>query len=391
MLGANGILLNWAYYFVYNTIGWGGMWIKISLWQSYIFKSDSYFFPFMMAKEGVLNLTHRSLFAFLCPEIFSTCFYMFGYYIFRNPVPIGTITFGVPSFVVSFVSCYFFVIPAEKRQTFADHTRIVRTWAAFVIWVVLLCLYICLTWLLNFKARQIENQYGYFAATIGLQILFIAIRDIACAIPSDMLMGCVNHDMHFLWNIAFAAMYTSFTDWMFPGMPQNTQGYTAAALIIIVEVLLSYLEFRNMVSDFEGIGEMLICQIVDVISGVAFIMIFAYNVFGPNKEYIYVIADMSTGQCINALGMISLNLVINTIKLGITLTVVPKKIPHEILHEEKIFALKILRVYYWPVIWLLISTCMACGACMVMKHDGMDMSFKFDMWAKPNSNITVVS
>ena len=58
--GDNSIATNWAYYSVYNVVGWGAIWIKITLWNCELWDCR-FFFPFMQDVDDVFFESNWSL------------------------------------------------------------------------------------------------------------------------------------------------------------------------------------------------------------------------------------------------------------------------------------------------------------------------------------------
>jgi hypothetical protein len=145
------IMENWAYYFVYNTWGWFGMWMKVTLWNCSIWKQP-FFLPWMLKSTAGEYKDHwivinGSFWSVNLSLVFSTGLFLLGAVIFKNnPVPIGTIFFGVPCFGVQFLLVYVFLIPAKRKKTLAGHVGIIKVLMSFVIFVLGLCAFISLTW-----------------------------------------------------------------------------------------------------------------------------------------------------------------------------------------------------------------------------------------------------
>jgi len=375
--GDNGIATNWAYYFWYTPIGWGAMWIKIVLWNCELWDRD-FFFPFMHSRVGFFSC-NSTLIAVFNTTVFAVLAYYGGYLIFHNPVPIGTLAFGVPCFVVLFINMYFLVVPPEYRQTARDHFRIFRCWAPFVLWVTALGIYMGLVWVQSFVVSGIQNKYFYVLGNIGTQLAFIVIREGFAQMPLEWFMGDQHMDLSMLWNLGYSAMCSTMSDWIFPGIPTDAAGLTSTAGIISMNFALGWYQFSESTDPSEILVSFL-NSICDVISGWAFMWIFIYNAFGPNQDVIYMIADFSTKQKLEAVVMILINFSINAVKLALMFRAAGNRYDQETQKALKVFGLTAMRRWYWLVTWLLVSTCCACGACMVMMHDGMDFSFSFKQW-----------
>lgn len=375
--GDNSIADNWAYYFWYTPIGWCAMWVKIVLWNCELWDRD-FFLPFMHGRPGLCRL-NSSIVVVLVGTVWATGFFVSGYFIFHNPVPFGTISFGVPSFVVVFILLYFFVVPSDMRKTTRDHFRIIRCWLPFVFWVCALVIYMCLVWVQTFGVSQITNKYMFVAANMGVQIMFIVIRELFACMPLHWFMGDQSMDLSMLWGLGYGAMCATMSDWIFPGMPTDTAGLMSTSGVMVINFAMGMGQFLYA-KDVHSVVDIFLNSICDVISGWAFLFIFTYNAFGPNQNVIYMISGMNRTQKFEAIIMIAVNFGFNLVKLLIMFCMAKTRYTPEMEHTLVIFGLASLRKWYWLVMWLLVSTCCCCGACMVMMHDGMDFSFTFDQW-----------
>jgi len=322
---------------------------------------------------------NKTLIPVLISTTFAVAFYCAGYKIFSNPVPFGTISFGVPCFVVCFLSLYFFLVPAEMKMSLQQHLTLVMAYVPFVIWVLALIAFIGIVWIQTFLVPLLENKILYVLANIACPLLFFMMNKALGMIPLEHFLGGINKNLSLLWTLGYAAMAATMQDWLFPGMPTDVPGLVAAFGMIAVNLLLSTIEFAWEHEPIPLI-EAAMHNICEVISGVAFVGIFSYNAFGPNESYIYMIDTLDRTAKINAIKMIVVNLVVNVLKLVVMLKMFRSKFDEESYIHVQNFGLMALRKWYWLVIWLLVSTSCACGACMVMQHDGMDLSFQFREW-----------
>lgn len=380
--GENGIITNWAYYFWYTPIGWALLWLKMALWNCELFGQE-FFFPFMQGRSGNFKAT-RALVPVLVTAVFSTALVTGGYLIFHNPVPLGTLTFFVPGFAVMFISMYMFLVPAASRSSWSDHIRIVRCWVPFVIWALGLTLYICVIWV---KARYVGAAQHHttldFLMPMGIQALFIIIQVGLDKIPLKWLMGSHNEIFALLWNTAYGAMCACMSEWIFPEIPADFFGIASATAVMTVNVIMSlvfwWMDWRA--KDLEGILHKFMSSLCDVIAGWAFIFVFVYSAYGPNQDFIYCISGLTREQKLNAVVMIGANFLVNIAKFAFMLQIARSTHDLGLKNALNEFGMELLRSWYWPVLVLLASTTLACGACMVMMHDGMDFSFTFHQWA----------
>jgi len=373
----NGILQNWAYYFVYNVIGWGGMWIKMVLWQCIIWQQP-FFMPFMGAKPGIFAL-NRSLVAFIIPQIFSTCFFLAGYFIFNNPVPFGTISFGVPCFCVQFVAIYFFVVPKDYRMNFQDHCDIIRVLIPFVIWVVGLCCFVVLMWVLNYQVSQLKGQAERTVARAVCFLAMLIIRELQCKLPLEQLMGAVAPDLALLWRVAFKGTLTTFCSFLFAGMPEEWTGPIVLILINNLFIAWRLYSIPDKPQSFKEVAGLLLLQVCEITAPLAFMMLFAYNCFAFNKDRMYVMDKMSDADVVGTLYWNLVVIVLNTCRAVMVFRVVVTR-RTACMPKVSAFGKLVATEWIWLLVWGLIAVCLACGVCMVMKQDGMDMSFSYKEW-----------
>jgi len=375
--GDNSIATNWAYYFWYTPIGWAYMWIKITLWNCELWDRD-FFFPFMHSRPESFSC-NSTLIAVFNSTAFAVLAYCTGYLIFHNPIPLGTLCFGAPCFIVFFINMYLFVVPSQCKQTLSDHFKIFRCWAPFVFWVAALGIYMGLIWVQSFLVSGIQNKYLYIIGNISTQLAFVVIRESFALMPLEWFMGDQHMDLSMLWNLGYSAMCSTMSDWIFPGIPTDAAGLTSTAGIISMNFALGWYQFSRSTDPSEILVSFL-NSICDVISGWAFLFIFIYNAFGPNQHVIFMIREFNTQQKLDAVVMILINFSINAVRLALMFRAAGSRYDPQMQKALKAFGLTAMRQWFWLVMWLLVSTCLACGACMVMMHDGMDFSFSFERW-----------
>merc|ERR1719162_2524135 len=93
-----------------------------------------------------------------------------------------------------------------------------------------------------------------------------------------------------------------------------------------------------------------------------------------------MISDFDARQKWGQVAIILLYFSVYVVKLVMMFRVASNRYDPEMKKALKAFGLMAFRRWFWLVMWLLISTSCACGACMVMMHDGMDFSFTFKQW-----------
>jgi len=404
--GPNGIAQNWAYYFVYNTVGWGGMWIKMTLWNCRVWKQP-FFFPFMVCDEGFFSI-NWSLIAFIIPELFSTLFYMLGYWIFQNPVPWGTITFGVPCFVVQFICIYYFIIPADRRCSIADHVKIFQAFIPFVLFVLNLCYNIFFTYIIYVKRDEWAeaNNWNEATGTVLVVVCFLCIaagKEGFLLIPYNVLMGAVDPEGGKLWRFAFVAQFRCFYLWMFPGLSDSkwvalpllagfSYGKTCYKLVMLRRAVRKMvakdsnarrselLEGPEYESAFDRAIMLIYTLMADMWCVASFLLIFMYNMKGPNKKYMYFLDKIPDSKFRTGVIGIGLNLAGAIFMIILFCIVGAVTFPPKFRQKIWGYYVSIFTYWYWLILWLIISTTLASGACMIMKHDGMDISFRFEEW-----------
>jgi len=270
-------------------------------------------------------------------------------------------------------------IPADKKTSLQQHVKLIMAYVPFVIWVVALVAFIGIVWVQTFLVPLIPNKALYVAANVCCPLVFFLMNKALSSIPLNLFLGGVNKSLSLLWTLGYAAMSATMQDWLFPGMPTDAAGLAAAFGMMGMGLFLSATEF---IYEEEPIAliEAALHNICEVISGLSFVFIFSYNAFGPNESYIYMIDTLDRQAKINAIWMIVMNLTLNVGKLIAMMKLFPAKFDVVSFGYVQNFGLMALRKWYWLVVWLLVSTTCACGACMVMQHDGMDLSFKFREW-----------
>lgn len=377
--GDNGIAANWAYYFIYNVLGWSYLYFKVILVQAFVW-DQGFFFPFMKFDTGIFQ-PNKSLAVFMISVVFSTVFFLVGYGIFQDPVPLGTVSFGTPCCIVCFASMYFLMIPRASRVTLKDHILIVKVLIPFVFWLFGLCSYIVLTWLLYYPINDISNNILRVFLQICTSVAFNVIRAFLSDLPLRLSIGSVNDNLSSLWRVSYRAQCSIFTMWMFPSMPN---GWLAPLLIIAVGIITNLIELLRAPRTTEacptliGLYTGLSC---DVLSPISFLGIFAYNAFGPNKQHMYIIDEMSEEEAIRGVYKILLAIGAAVVKFAVILVVTKRRFEPTVLTRLKNFGTLSFSIYYWVIFWMLESTALACGACVIMKHDGMDISMRFRAWS----------
>jgi len=161
-------------------------------------------------------------------------------------------------------------------------------------------------------------------------------------------------------------------------------GIVAPILIVVVGIIANLLELLRAPRSTEAcptLVDLFTGLSCDVVAPISFLGIFVYNVFGPNKQYMYIIDEMSEEDAIMGVYKILLAIGAGVLKFGVILFATTKRFEPTVLTRLKNFGKISFSLYYWIIFWMLESTALACGACVIMKHDGMDLSWKFRSWS----------
>jgi len=169
-------------------------------------------------------------------SLFSTASYVGGYLIFHNPVPLGTISFGVLGFVVVLSSMYWFLVPAASRLSWLDRVHIVHCW----LWGMAEHL-----WHLDQTKVQhcYERYYTWFLMAQGNQAYFIGACEVLTSIPVGWFMANYKEDFALLWNVAYGTMCACMSDWIFQRRAETLHGITSAMAAITLNGFMSLVLF----------------------------------------------------------------------------------------------------------------------------------------------------
>jgi hypothetical protein len=280
---------------------------------------------------------------------------------------------------------YFLIVPKEYRNTLRDNVTVLRCWAPFVIWVQALVVCTFLNWVCVNSANIFgDSPVIVNSVLIAVQLSFIVVEKCLCAIPVRWVMGAKNDDLALMWNLGYMATCTTFQEWLFVGTDLGPTDIAGTLLMWLINIPLCLLQCRRAV-DFDSHIQVLLINACDVISGLAFLQIYLYNAYGPNQSHFYMICDLTETEKFATTITILVTVAIAVCKFWVIIKMIQANNTETELLHMKFFSLKALRQWYWLVVWLLVCVCCACGACMVMKHDGMDMSFRFLEWQGQNA------
>eukprot|EP00929_Paragymnodinium_shiwhaense_P063127 TRINITY_DN31555_c0_g2_i1.p1 TRINITY_DN31555_c0_g2~~TRINITY_DN31555_c0_g2_i1.p1 ORF type:complete len:476 (-),score=40.22 TRINITY_DN31555_c0_g2_i1:49-1476(-) len=385
--GDNSIRANWAYYFVYNVFGWGGLWIKILLIWCWLWEQP-HFLPFLKGDPGWFQL-NKSFAAFLLAECFSTAVFLLGYGIWEDPVPLGTISFGVTCILFCFLCIYFFHCPEAAQADIRRPLRsLLYTLLPFFLWLVALVGYTCLVWItreviLTWRDGTVHGEVWFNAGMMSVHSLFLCIRGFFCYGTEEQFIGIISKEMGTLWRFAYKAQMTCFTMWMYPILNSGMWITPLLSSLLGTSVLAANLYWIEMAS--YSVADELIkiafCILADMFAAANFLVIFTSVGVGPNKKYMYIIEDLTDEQVLA--GVLKMTCVIagKTVEAFALWNLARRRFEERHIQHVRNFFIVCLNDWYWIIWCILMSSSLVCGTCMVMKHDGMDVSLKFSEWS----------
>lgn len=383
--GDNSVVTNSAFHFWYVPLGWGLLWNKLILWSCELWGS-TFYIPFMTSKAGSFSC-NASLLALLISCGGSVLFFLAGHLIFHNPVPLGTVSVGIPTLVVCLLSIYALVVPPDLRSNWRDHVRIVRCWIPIVLWVihiVVASLIVRVQWL---ALKEVAHKPIHMAGSVAMQLLFALLREAFTSLPPEWFMGDQNQGMSLLWNVDYAIVCTGLSGWLFVGVPADMMGILTVIFMISVTVMVSFIQLYRAKSA-NAVCVVFLSAGCDVVAAVAWLMIFLWAAFGPNSDYIYIMRDLDDTAKVHAAVMVTMSILASFAKCLVMAKLSPVFLDPHVVLQTKAFFLKVMRQWYWLSISMLANDCVSCGACMLMMHGGMDFSFQFDDWMEPSGTAT---
>eukprot|EP00929_Paragymnodinium_shiwhaense_P033767 TRINITY_DN18484_c0_g1_i3.p1 TRINITY_DN18484_c0_g1~~TRINITY_DN18484_c0_g1_i3.p1 ORF type:complete len:544 (-),score=68.18 TRINITY_DN18484_c0_g1_i3:261-1772(-) len=298
--GDNSIAANWSYYFIYNVFGWGGLWIKILLVQCWLWEQP-FFLPFMKGQARLFEF-NKCFAAFFVSEAFSTLFFLLGYWIWQDPVPFGTMSFGSVCCAVHFVCIYIFIIPADSRKTREDHF----VWAPFVLWLGALLVYSFLLWLCievitKWRDDSWTGELWYNVGMTSIHVVFLLIRGSFCTELQQALLGKISMEIGTVWRFTYKCQMTNFTMWMFPILGPG-MWVTPLLSAVMGCALLGGQMLRIQHGAYNVADELIkiaFCIFSDICTALNFLVIMNFNFYGPNKRHMYIIDKLSEEQCMH--------------------------------------------------------------------------------------------
>jgi flagellar biosynthesis protein FliQ len=171
---------------------------------------------------------------------------------------------------------------------------------------------------------------------------------------------------------------------MLAGMPDKNPAMPL--VIIVVNILINlaqvFLQLDSSTDAFvpRAVG-MLLNLSCNVILSLGFMMIYSLNCYSWNKEYMYFFDAFTDDQCQQGLIWIGVQFVTSMLTfVGIGKLIYGKCTTAAVETRFVNFIKMVIKEWFWLVVWILISNTMVAGACMIMKHDGMDWSFRYREW-----------
>eukprot|EP00518_Triparma_eleuthera_P010738 CAMPEP_0182489798 /NCGR_PEP_ID=MMETSP1319-20130603/49087_1 /TAXON_ID=172717 /ORGANISM="Bolidomonas pacifica, Strain RCC208" /LENGTH=275 /DNA_ID=CAMNT_0024691923 /DNA_START=484 /DNA_END=1308 /DNA_ORIENTATION=- len=122
----------------------------------------------------------------------------------------------------------------------------------------------------------------------------------------------------------------------------------------------------------------------EVLAFFPFMAVFVYNIYGPNFGQMYIFDEFKpdSDEILTMIGKMSISFLIKT-----TSSLVLRKLHNKLLRTEsdsrvvteanRVFV-QIVNDFYFPMILAIASITTVAGCCCTMKHDGMDLTLKFE-------------
>eukprot|EP00931_Biecheleriopsis_adriatica_P082328 TRINITY_DN55750_c0_g1_i1.p1 TRINITY_DN55750_c0_g1~~TRINITY_DN55750_c0_g1_i1.p1 ORF type:complete len:350 (+),score=39.83 TRINITY_DN55750_c0_g1_i1:44-1051(+) len=121
-------------------------------------------------------------------------------------------------------------------------------------------------------------------------------------------------------------------------------------------------------------------QLIEVLTPLHFAVIFAFDVFGWNTRYMYGMDNVTSDQAWSTLRILLATLLIQTASAIYYIHGLLQ--PGYLSHSELAFLWELLNricgMWSLHLVAAMASCTLIVGACMIMKHDGMDLSFQFE-------------
>ena len=335
---------------------------------------------------GVYVCRHQLVVICCSSTAFAVGIFLLGYYVFQNPFPLGTASLGIPCFLFVFFQLGIITVP-EK----ASLTEFILCCIPFVIWFLTLCVYISLTWA-NVYLVQCQEDHGIFSlcnmTRLGLRVSF-AVVNVAAKQAVQMFWATSEDDKYhddlstlaLLWSGSLHTQQIVFTLWIFPTIAGSWDLFVLMLLFQVVKVSVELLLYEYALNGKDRL--MFFSEVVlDMVVPVIFVAMFFIVINSANAQYMYIYEEIDAAGG-NFFGLI----VLYTVATEVVSLLVVMKVMERSMGSEPFQALvaNFHHLYvsdaFFPLTFLMMtSTILACGACMVLKHDGMDLSFQFTEW-----------
>jgi hypothetical protein len=325
--------------------------------------------------------------------------------------------------VVVFIEVWALIVPKDKRYEF---WAIVNSCASFVLWVVALICYALLTNLLFTSQNNFLFQVLAFAG-------FGVVPNVLILIPDTWLFGVIDVTYKKMWDIGFYLQYQTFILWVLPRADSVLSGGVVIATIgaQFANYFMTYRKLlirANKKAEFEElklkaeadakakkakakakakgddeaeekdpVRRVSVSKMNQSLKGKTYtallwsllplykclaISAFAIQMFYTlvfpawNKDKMYILEDLNDENVVNLFVFMGIEF-----GLGVGYAFIVfwdlNRIASKQLAE---FTHMMFAQLFWHFFILIASTALACGACMVMKHDGMDLTFQFNEW-----------
>eukprot|EP00929_Paragymnodinium_shiwhaense_P002681 TRINITY_DN10298_c0_g2_i1.p1 TRINITY_DN10298_c0_g2~~TRINITY_DN10298_c0_g2_i1.p1 ORF type:complete len:543 (+),score=38.87 TRINITY_DN10298_c0_g2_i1:185-1630(+) len=411
----------WVYYLWYSPVGWASLYGSMAWWTARCLEIDS----------GVAPGSLRGFIMGTALPTVLTCalFIAAGLWVF--PTPLATMSVGAPSALV-WCLCVYLATPKNWLDKPRNCLRLVGTFAYWVLWFAELGLLAFCTYLsLQFEESKLFALGTFLGKMAVDKIASFVIWQFHPAADIEDTDGIdeglkhyyrhrraagVNtvHPLHFLpiWMEYSVVIYQSF---VFP-----VRGNIGAMIaLILVDNLCEYrrvwsikwtsLDLKGELADETThpryfclwrhlaplskrpvemqLEQFFLHEVSECFAPVHFAFIFAFDVFLWNKQDMYHISAVTEAQSWRVLMMLAVAAIMQWTSAAIHI--------RDLLTGE--YLAEVHKKYLWELIesacdqskWLLVcstaSIATIAGACMIMKHDGMDMSLHFGwMHEKPS-------
>eukprot|EP00929_Paragymnodinium_shiwhaense_P063125 TRINITY_DN31555_c0_g1_i2.p1 TRINITY_DN31555_c0_g1~~TRINITY_DN31555_c0_g1_i2.p1 ORF type:complete len:262 (-),score=31.79 TRINITY_DN31555_c0_g1_i2:234-1019(-) len=257
-----------------------------------------------------------------------------------------------------------------------------------MLWLAALVAYAVLIWaakefIAPWRDGTTLGTIWFNAGMMSMQVAFLCIRGAFCYGSEEQFIGLISKDMGTLWRFSYKAQMSNFTMMMFPILSPGTWTTPLLAALLMTSVLAFKLYWIQRTSK-KAVDELIkiaFCIFADTFAAANFLIIFTFIGIGPNKKHMYILEDLSDEEVSSGILKI-VCVILGKVVEGCALWYMASRkfTPEDLRHVTNFFVVTI-NDWYWIIWTILVSSSLTCGACMVMKHDGMDLSLKFSEWS----------